>query len=306
MDIIQSYLEHDNYSGVLVYGSHIDEVTEVFGNTLLVPLKSLYHNHYIEYLKDFFSTFNYKYADYNLDAFNKDYSDNIPVCYIICRSEKLISNFSEFHTHFQDSIENAKLLLALVSGQSAIEFFKVARINGKILYKTELLQFNKLHRLWLNNQEKVDFIDNAEKTVINQQFAISLFHDANKEINYMFKIARYFMVLESITGSYIESKNHIRTFFSTNNHSYEMNYTNSDDDFTQKIDAIEIAGTIRAKLFHGAELKYKHFNNKISIEDYNLILKSPENLSRHMRHLCETAFFLKNRQIKKLPDENKL
>lgn len=299
MDIIQSYLEHDNYFGVLVYGPHIEETTEVFGNTLLIPLRSLYHNHYIEYLKDFFATFNYKYADYNLETFNKDYSENIPVCYIICKSEKLISNISEFNSDHQNSIENAKLFLALISGQSAIEFFKVAKTKGKILYKTELLQFNKLYRLWLNDQEKIDFVDNAEETIKNQQFAVSLFHDANKEVNCMYKIARYYMVLESITGSHSRSKNHIRTFFSTNKYSYKMNYTNTIENYTQNIDAIEVAGTIRAKLFHGAKLKYKHFNNKISAEDYNRIIKSPENLSRHMRDLCETAFFLKNEQIKK-------
>jgi hypothetical protein len=297
MDIIQSYLKHDNYSGVLVFGSHIDDTTEIFGNTLLIPLKSLYHNHYIEYLKDFFKTFNYKYADNNIDKFNKDYSDNIPVCYIICKTDLLI-NISEFDAHYHDAIENAELFLTLVSGQSVFEFFKVAKINGKFQYKTELFQFNKLHRLWLNIQEKVDFVNNAEKTLKNQRFAISLFHDANKEVNYMFKIARYFMVLESITGSTSESKNHIRTFFSMFNYSYELNYFNAVNNYAQKIDAIEIAGTIRAKLFHGVELKYKHFNNKISREEYNHIIKSPENLSRHMRELCETAFFLKNKQIK--------
>ncbi len=114
MDIIQKHLNLDNYSGVLVYGSHIDETIEVFGNTLLIPLKSLYHNHYIEYLKDFFTTFSYKYADYNLDTFNKDYSDNIPVCYIICKSENHISNLSEFDTHYQNSIENAKYFLLIL------------------------------------------------------------------------------------------------------------------------------------------------------------------------------------------------
>lgn len=297
MDIIQSYLEHNNYFGILVYGPHIDETIEVFGNTLLIPLKPMYHNHYIKYLEDFFSTFNYRYANYNLDIFDKDYSENIPTCYIICKSEKPISSISKFNTAHQESIEKAKLFLALISGQSATEFFKVAKINGKIFYKTELLQFNKLHRLWLNDQEKIDFINNAEKTIKTQQFAVSLFHDANKEDNYMYKIARYFMVLESITGSHSQSKNHIRKFFSINKHSYKMNYTNTIDNYTQNIDAIEVAGTIRAKLFHGAKLKYKHFNNKISTEDYNRIIKSPENLSSHMRDLCETAFFLKNKQI---------
>ena len=303
MDIIKSYLNQDNYSGVLVYGSHIDEITEIFGNILLIPLKSLYHNNYIEYLKDFFATFNYKYADYNLNTFNKDYSDNIPVCYIISKNDKTLSGISEFDAHYQDSIENAKLFLALVSGHSAFEFFKIAKINGKIFYKTELIQYNKLHRLWTSNLEKNHFIENAEKTITNQKFAISLFHDANKEINYMYKIARYFMVLESITGSESQSKNHIKSFFKNNNYSYEMNLTNNVYNYTLNIDAIEIAGTIRAKLFHGAQLKYKHFNNKISAEEYELIIKYPEDLSRHMRDLCETAFFLKNNQMKTKENE---
>ena len=119
----------------------------------------------------------------------------------------------------------------------------------------------------------------------------------------MYKIARYFMVLESITGSESQSKNHIKSFFKNNNYSYEMNLTNNVYNYTLNIDAIEIAGTIRAKLFHGAQLKYKHFNNKISAEEYELIIKYPEDLSRHMRDLCETAFFLKNNQMKTKENE---
>lgn len=296
MEIIKKYLAQANYSGVLVYGPHIDETIEIFGKILLIPLKSLYYNNYIEYIKDFFLTFEYKYADYNIDTFIKDYSDNIPVCYIIIKSENLNCEISEFDKHFQGLIDNAKLFLSLISGQSAHEFFKVAKINGKIFYKTELTQFNKVHRLWLSNEEKSIFIANTEKTIENQRFSISLFHDANKEINHIYKIARYFMVLESITGSNSESRKHIKSFFSSNDYSWSMNHTNTIENYSQNIDAIEIAGIIRAKLFHGVQLKYEYFKNKISVADYEIIMNSPEHLSRHMRDLCETAFFMKNSQ----------
>lgn len=294
MDIIRNYLTQNNYSGVLVYGPHLDETIEIFGTILLIPLKSLYQNNIIEYLKDFFETFNYKYADNNINTFIKDYSGNIPVCYIIIKSEDSNCEISEFDKHYEDLIDRAKLFLSLISGQSSFEFFKVAKINGKIFYKTELTQFNQVHRLWFTNEEKSNFITSTEKTIENQRFSISLFHDANKEVNYIYRIARYFMVLESITGSNIESRKHIKAFFASNDYSWSMNHTNTIDNYSQNIDAIEIAGIIRAKLFHGVQLKYEYFIKIISVVDYEIIMNSPENLSRHMRDLCETAFFLKN------------
>ena len=54
-----NYLKEENYFGLLVYGPSIDEIIEIYNNTILVPLKSLYHNHYIDYIKDFFETFKY-------------------------------------------------------------------------------------------------------------------------------------------------------------------------------------------------------------------------------------------------------
>lgn len=294
MEIINEYLNNKNYYGHLVYGPHIDEVTEIYDNTLLIPLKSLYHNHYVDYIKDFFETFKFKYDTNNIDTFNKDYSDNIPICFIIHKKGLGESNIQEFESNCLESIEKAKLFLALISGQSATSFFKVVKNNGKVFYKTELTQYNKLHRLWMSNQEKTDFISNAEKTIDNQKFSLSLFHDANKETNYIYKIARYFMVLESITGSSSESRKHIKLFFEERNHSGIMNFTNSDSNYTINIDAIEIAGIIRAKLFHGASLKFKYFKKIISNKDYETIMKFPEDLSRHMRDLCETAFYLRN------------
>jgi len=62
------------------------------------------------------------------------------------------------------------------------------------------------------------------------------------------------------------------------------------------IDAVEIAGIMRAKLFHGATLKYDYFKRIISVQDYNYLISNPEELSKHMRDLCETAFYLKNNQ----------
>lgn len=297
MAIIDNYLNEKNYYGVLVYGPSIDEVIEIYKNTLLIPLKPLYHNHYIDYIKDFFETFKYKYGTHNIEAFNKDYSDNIPVCFILHKSNGLQSNILNLEKECSIYLEKAKLFLSLISGQSTVEFFKVAKLNGKIMYKTELVQYNKLHRLWISLEEKLSFINNAEKIIDNQNFSLSLFHDANKEVNHIYKSARYFMVLESITGSNQESRKHIKSFFANNNYSPTLNHFNSVKNYNlSNIDAIEIAGIMRAKLFHGVTLKYDYFKKIISLEDYNYLISNPEELSRCLRDLCETAFYIKNNQ----------
>lgn len=297
MKIIENYLKAENYFGLLVYGPSIDEIIEIYNNTILVPLKSLYHNHYIDYIKDFFETFKYKYAVSNIETFDKDYSDNIPVCYILYKSNESQSNILNFEKKCSVHLEKAKLFLSLISGQSPVEFFKVVKMNGKIMYKTELVQYNRLHRLWISLEEKLSFINNAEKIIDNQNFSLSLFHDANKETNHIYKCARYFMVLESITKSNHESRKHVKSFFAKNNYSPTLNHNNSVRNYNlSNIDAIEIAGIMRAKLFHGAALKYDYFKRIISVQDYNYLISNPEELSKHMRDLCETAFYLKNNQ----------
>ena len=301
MTTIENYLNEKNYYGLLVYGAYIDEVIEIYNNTIMIPLKSLYHHHYISYIKDFFETFGYRYGVSNIETFNNDYSDKIPVVFIIHKSAGLYSDISNMEKGCLVQIEKAKLFLSLISGLSTVEFFKIIRLNGRILYKTEPVQYKRLYRLWSDTEEKLKFIHNAEKIIDNQSFSLSLFQDANKETNHIYKSARYFMVLESIIGSSQESRKHIKSFFANNNFSVSTSHHCSITNYSlSDIDAIEIAGIMRAKLFHGAALKYKHFKKIISVEDYDYLISNPETLSRFMRDLCEIAFELKNRDIEKL------
>lgn len=301
MEIIKDYLNEKNYFGLLVYGPHIDEIMEIYGDTILIPLNPLYHNHYIDYLKDFFKSFGYGHNAQNLDTFNQDYSDNIPVCWVLHKCKKEYKDVYALEEDCNIHIKKAKLFLTLISGQPTIEFFKIIRIREKIMYKTELVQYNHLHRLWTNPKEKSSFINDAEKIIDNQNFSLTLFHDANREANHIYKSARYFMVLESITESNHQSRKHIKIFFSKSDYNPSLNYNNSVTNHNlANIDAIEIAGIIRAKLFHGAALKYKYFKNIISMDDFNYIVEHPEDLSRHMRDLCEVAFYIKNKQGEKV------
>ncbi len=296
--LIQKYLKEENYLGLLVYGPFLNEVIEIFNDTLLVPLESLYYNHYIDYIKDFLQKFDYKYSRTNIETFQKDYSDNKPVCFIIYKSKKTSDDISIFEKRCNHHIEKAKLFLSLTSGQSPIEFFKVLKLNSRFFYKTELVQYNKIYRLWINEENKLSFIDDTEKIIENQSFSLSLFNDANREANHIYKSARYFMVLESITGSNHQSRKHIKTFFESKNLSPSLNFGDNINEYRlTNIDAIEIAGIMRAKLFHGVNLKYKYFKSVISEEDYNYLSSNPEVLSRYMRDLCETAFNLKNGAI---------
>ena len=66
---IKEYLNHNNYFGVLVYGTYIQEITEIYSNTLLIPLSKLYHNDFVNYIKSFGKTFNFKFSIENLEIF---------------------------------------------------------------------------------------------------------------------------------------------------------------------------------------------------------------------------------------------
>lgn len=291
--LIEKYLSLENYMGFLVYGSHIDSPIEIYDNILIIPLKPLYHNNYLDYFKDFFQTFNYKSNNYNFENFNNDFAENIPVCYIICNSNFADTNFHELDKKYKPMIDKAKLFLTLISSQSAVEFFKVLKVNSKIHYKTEPIQYNQTIRLWFTNNEKDDYVKKVEKIIDKNSFPLSLFYDSNRETNHIFKIARYFMVLESITGSSNESRKYIKSFFKGKNYSCNLNYSNDVENYSLNCDAIEVSGIIRSKIFHGANLKYKYFKKLLSLDEYEILMKYPECLSRHMRDLCETAFFLK-------------
>lgn len=286
---ILTYLNHDNYFGVLVYGTHIQEMVEIYSNTLLIPLPKLYHNDFVDYVKNFGANFNFKFSDVNIETFNKDYSDNIPVAFILHKISKAESDNKTFESKYYPEVEKAKLYLAMHSGQSSYDFFKVIKNNNRIFYKTELLQFNELFRLWISEEEKTEFKLSTENIITNQRFSITLFQDANRELNNVYKIARYFLVLESIVGSQAESRREIRNFFAINNYSTFYDFRNELGQNFQ-IDFVELAGIIRAKLFHGVELKYKYFKKLFKTEDdYIFFIKNTGYFPKYLRDMCEVA-----------------
>ncbi|MGB5988387.1 MAG: hypothetical protein WBG43_01400 [Marinifilaceae bacterium] len=290
---LQHYLNKQNYFGILVYGAHLDSQYEIFSNTLLVPMKHLYHNNFIDYIKDFHSIFNYKFSPTNINTYNKDFEKNIPVAYIIFATDFSTENVKLFDERSKQYIEKAKSFLSLLSGQTPTEFFKMVKLNGKFYSKTEPVQFNELTRLWFSSDEKTNFIKSSERIIENQNFALSLFCDANKEGNQIYKIARYFMVLESIVGSTQQSRNAIKAFFKENQMSVDINWFNGSRQL--KFDAIEFAGLLRAKLFHGVIIKYKYFKKLVSEDEYMFIQEQPEHLAKHLRDMCEDAFKIKQK-----------
>ena len=290
---IKEYLNHNNYFGVLVYGTYIQEITEIYSNTLLIPLSKLYHNDFVNYIKSFGKTFNFKFSIENLEIFNNDYKDNIPVTFILHKINSPESSNKIFEVSNYAEIDKAKLYLAMHSGQSSYDFFKIIRNNQKIFYKTELLQFNELQRIWVSEEEKNEFRLRTENVITNQKFSITLFQDANREYNNIYKIARYFLVLESIVGSQAESRKAIRNFFLINNYSINYNFQNQLGQNIQ-IDFVELAGIIRAKLFHGVELKYKYFKKVFKTEsDYDFFIEDNTYFHKYMRDMCEVALMIK-------------
>lgn len=281
-EMLESYLSTDNYLGILCYGAHVQEIIELYNDTLIIPLKDLYQNNYIDYIKDFAYTFNYKIGQVNINTFEDDFKDNISVCYILAKTENKCTSIDILESSCIPKIDIAKIILAVLTGQKPHDFFCVAKMEGKVLYKTIPMQFNKLHRLWIGD-EKMLFFKKFEQIAKDNKFALSLFMDAHSESNPIYKIARYFMVLECITKSTEQSRKHIKCFFEKAKYSTIIQHNES------YIDVIEFAGIIRSKLFHGATLKYKYFNKLMDEHTYNDITSNPYTIIRIMRDYCEQA-----------------
>lgn len=294
---VKKYLEHKNYIAVLTFGNFIQEITEIYNSTLLIPLKKLYHNDYIQYLTDFGTLYGFKFSTENIAVFNKDYENNIPVVLILHKVKEASNSIYEFNEINYPEIEKAKLFLSINCGQYSHDFFKIICNDNKKFYKTEIQQFNEVYRLWLLDNEKEDFSRQLEKIILNQRFSVSLFQDANREINTVYKIARYFLVLESIVGSESESRKKIRSFFSVNNYSYYYSFSNPIEKL--EIDSIEFSGIIRSKIFHGVNIKYIYFKKFFSSEvSFAFMLNNLENFAKFMRDLCETALIMKEKNFR--------
>ena len=120
-------------------------------------------------------------------------------------------------------------------------------------------------------------------------FALGLFHDAVKENNQLFKIARLFSCLESLAYKLKKgnpSRKAVKMLLGLEN---GATATYSIDGTQYKFDRIEIAGRLRDKFFHGVPFKRDDLNAE-NQHVFDLLEKEPRQLADSLLNDCEIEF----------------
>jgi hypothetical protein len=118
-------------------------------------------------------------------------------------------------------------------------------------------------------------------------FALSLYHDALKEPNARFRIGRMFNVLEALAyqvkATTRESRKAVKQLLGL---SAGATTEVQRDGVKYRFDAVEIAGRVRDKLFHGVPFEADDLNVE-SRPAYGLYSSNPEDIASTVSHYCE-------------------
>jgi hypothetical protein len=118
------------------------------------------------------------------------------------------------------------------------------------------------------------------------QFALSLYHDALKEPNARFRIARMFNALEALAyriKAALPSRKAVKELLGLPDGATTEIYR---EGVRYRFDAIEIGGRVRDKLFHGVPFEADDLNVE-SRPAFDLFLAHPEDIASIVSHYCE-------------------
>jgi hypothetical protein len=118
-------------------------------------------------------------------------------------------------------------------------------------------------------------------------FALSMLHDATREVNPQFKIARLFACLEALAyklkSGDRSSRRAVRFMLGLDEGgTSQVTF----DGQTVRYDAIELAGLIRDKLFHGAPIEEKDYRG-VPAAAFSLLRSQPDQVVGELRSHCE-------------------
>jgi hypothetical protein len=120
------------------------------------------------------------------------------------------------------------------------------------------------------------------------EYALSLLHDAHRELNPVFKIARLFNCLECLASSLKAkhggaSRKAVKDLLDLPEGAMSEEVIG---DKRYRYDPVEIAGRVRDKVFHGASFREEHLNAE-SKHVFELLQLHPESLISAMLAYCE-------------------
>ena len=191
----------------------------------------------------------------------------------------------------EEKIYKLKLITSFISGDPLIEFARLIKNDGQTYFRMTPWQSRKRRKIFFSKDESQSFFETASKISLNQEYYLSLLYDANHERNPLFRIARYFGVLEAMSNSYKMadhkgSKDQIRyMLYGDKSKRNTINGQNGKDKF--ELDHIEISYRFRNKFFHGGEPTYDYFKELMPISIWNELHKNSNTIINSLQSHCE-------------------
>lgn len=280
-----------SYVASLCYGAFIQQEINLGNGMFLLPMRPVYEECLVNYVAVTCGDFQVKVEHENLKQLNGQIKDSRPVTALIVTSELEFISPESMETQLDSSIYKLKLITSFISGDPLIEFARIIKNGESTFFRMIPFQSRKRQKLFFSKEESESFYRTAALISTNQEYFLSLLHDANHENNLHFRVARYFGVLEALSNKYKlsdhkGSKDHIRyMLFNDINRRNVMNGQIGDINYS--LDPIEISCRFRNNYSHGGEPTYDKFKELMTIEIWNELSKEKNFLINSLQSYCE-------------------
>jgi len=280
-----------SYVASLCYGAFIQQDINLGNGMFLLPMRPVYEECLVNYVAETCGYFQVKVEHENLRQLHGQIKDSRPVTALIATSESEFISPDSMETQLDSSIYKLKLITSFISGDPLIEFARIIKNGENTFFRMIPFQSRKRQKLFFSKEESESFYTKAAFISTNQEYFLSLLHDANHENNLHFRLARYFGVLEALSNKYKQSdhfgsKDSIR-YMLFNDKNIRNVLNGQIGDINYSLDPIEISYRFRNKYYHGGEPIYDKFKDLMTIEIWNELSKEKNFLVNSLQSFCE-------------------
>lgn len=285
------HLYSKSYVVSLCYGAFIQQEVKFGESQFLVPMKPVYEECLVKYVSVTCKDFQISVDSQILEELHNQIKDTRPVTALITTSELIFGKPNELEESVEKKIYKLKLITSFISGDPLIEFARLIKNDGQTYFRMIPWQSRRRQKLFFSKDESESFFVTASKISLNQEYYLSLLYDANHERNPLFRIARYFGVLEAISNSYNKSdhqgsKDRIRyMLYGDKSKRNTIKSQKGKDKF--ELDPIEISYRFRNKFFHGGEPTYDYFKELMPLSIWNELQNNCNTIINSLQSHCE-------------------
>jgi hypothetical protein len=290
---VMSILKHKPSVHKLCYGAFIQETIQLKDNVYAVPLKAVGFSDESEYAAKYVVDICGGGVEHSkLDVLKKQGENALPVIVLVVQlqEEDTPENMEKFA---ETELRIPEKVTGWAAGEELKAFAYITCLVEQHYFRVVPPQSRRRQRLGFGNtgsdystqiQRMVECAQNDEHFL----FALGLYKDALNESNPVFKIARFFSVLESLAYKIKSqgSRKGVKELLGLNDGAMVC-YNIAGVEY--KFDRIEISGRLRDKLFHGIPFKEKDLN-KASKHVFELLEKQPDTIANSLRDDCELEF----------------